>query len=85
MQYPIGMTCQQLVELVTDYLEDALPDEERARFELHLDSCAPCAEYLAQIRRTVALAGRLQEDSIDPLVRDTLLHAFRTWRGGADP
>jgi hypothetical protein len=51
------LSCQELVELVIDYLEDALPEVELARFELHLSDCAGCAAYLDQVRATIALAG----------------------------
>lgn len=74
------LTCRELVELVTDYLEGALAPEERARFEEHLGSCRACATYLDQIRTTVAVAGRLGEAQIDPAARDALLHALRTWK-----
>ena len=61
-----AMTCQELVELVTDYLEDTLPDEERARFEAHLALCPGCVTYLEQMRQTIQLAGLLTEDSLSP-------------------
>jgi anti-sigma factor RsiW len=80
MRYPIGMTCQQLIELVTDYLENSLPADDRARFELHLSVCPGCVDYLEQMRETIDATGRLREDSLDPAVRDALLDVFRTWR-----
>jgi anti-sigma factor RsiW len=80
MTYPIGMTCQELVELVTDYLEDALQSEQRQRFEAHLSVCPGCEEYLQQIRLTIAATGAVTEDSLEPEVRDALLSAFRNWR-----
>lgn len=79
MTYPIGMTCQELVELVTDYLEDALQSEQRDRFEAHLTVCPGCVEYLQQIRLTIAATGAVTEDSLEPQVRDALLSAFRNW------
>ena len=74
-------TCSELVELVSDYLEDALDAEERARFERHLAACDGCAAYLEQMRMTIAVAGRLREDDLDPAVRDRLLAAFRDHPG----
>jgi anti-sigma factor RsiW len=74
------MTCQELVELVTDYLEDALQSEQRQRFEAHLSVCPGCEEYLQQIRLTIAATGAVTEDSLEPEVRDALLSAFRNWR-----
>lgn len=74
------LTCQELVELVTDYVEDGLPAQDRLRFEEHVSACAPCRDYLAQMRATISLTGRLDEDEIDPAARDALLDAFRDWR-----
>jgi anti-sigma factor RsiW len=80
MDYPIGLTCHQLVELVTDYLEDSLAHDVRARFELHLGVCPGCVDYLDQLRATIRATGQLREESLQPEVRDQLLAAFRTWR-----
>ena len=80
MVYPIGMTCQELVELVTDYLEGALEADVRARFERHLAACAGCSEYLEQMRLTIRATGRLSENSLDPVATESLLDAFRNWK-----
>jgi len=77
-----GLSCQELVELVTAYLEAALPLEERERFEEHLDECGNCHEYLAQMRTTIELAGELTPESLIPGAERALLEAFRTWRSG---
>jgi anti-sigma factor RsiW len=78
------MTCKQLVELVTDFLEGRLPPDERTRFEMHLCYCDWCAEYVRQLREVVRTAGEIREESIEPEARDALLAAFRGWkRGGA--
>ena len=76
------LTCHELVELATDYLEDALTPVERARLEAHLDVCPGCREYLAQMRQTIGVLGGLPEDSIDLQTRDRLLDVFREWRRG---
>jgi anti-sigma factor RsiW len=55
------LTCRELVELATDYLEGALPPDERARFEAHLERCLGCASFLEQMRQTAQLAGVLRE------------------------
>ena len=73
------VVCQQAVELVTDYLEGALPRHERVRFESHLDACPHCREYLAQIRATIAAVGRVDADALDPVVRDELVDLYRRW------
>jgi anti-sigma factor RsiW len=74
------MTCRELVELVTAWLDDALPAAERARFEAHLAECPYCRTYLAQMRQTAHLLGGLSETTIDPAARDALLARFRDWR-----
>jgi anti-sigma factor RsiW len=79
------MTCQELVELVTDYFEGALPAEDAARFEQHIDHCVWCTRYLEQMRVTIRTVGRLDTDSISPEARETLLGAFRDWRAGVRP
>ncbi len=76
------LTCQELVELVTDYLEGALPPADRARFEAHLSDCEGCANYLAQMRMTVDAVGALLEEHLEPSARDALLAAFRNYRRG---
>lgn len=74
------LTCRELVELVTDYLEGALPPEDAARFERHLAVCPGCTTYVEQIRETVRQAGRLREDDLRPEARDALLAQFRNWK-----
>lgn len=76
-----NLTCQELVELVTDYLEGALAAAERARFEQHLSTCEGCHHYLVQMRHTIQLVGKLSEEHLTPDARDELLSAFRTWKG----
>ena len=61
-----ALSCREMVELVTDYLEDALPGTERARFEAHIAGCDGCTAYLEQMRATIALTGRLTEEQIPP-------------------
>lgn len=77
---PLDLSCRELVELATDYLEDRLPLAERSRFEMHLCICPPCKLYLRQLRATVEVAGRLTEDDLPPGPRETLLAAFRDWK-----
>jgi len=73
------MPCQELVEVITDYLEDALPERDRIRFEEHLAVCAKCREYVAQFRRTIKAVGSVRESDLDPQVRESLMAAFRGW------
>jgi anti-sigma factor RsiW len=79
-----ALTCKELVELVTDYLEGKLPARDRRRFERHLGDCGGCTNYVEQMRTTIAATGRLSEDSISPDVRDELLAAFRDWKLARD-
>ena len=76
------LDCNVLVEIITDYLEDKLPAAERARFEAHTNACRGCRAYLEQMRSTLAMAGRLTEESLPPPLRDRLLVAFRDWNAG---
>jgi len=76
------LRCQELVELVTDYLEDALPPPVRAQFEAHLEACPGCRTYIEQLRQTVCAVGRLTEQSLDPAAREQLLGLFRNWKRG---
>jgi anti-sigma factor RsiW len=74
------LSCQELVALVTDYFERALPAAEARRFEAHLADCDGCVAYLEQMRQTIALLGRLREDDLPPAARERLLVVFRDWR-----
>ena len=74
------MTCKELVELVTAYLEDALDSDTRARFEAHLEKCDGCRHYLEQFRVTARTLGRIHDEQVDPAFRAKLLRAFRDWR-----
>jgi anti-sigma factor RsiW len=74
------LSCQELVELVTDYLEGALSPEERERFEHHVGLCNGCRVYLEQMRQTIELAGRLSVESLSADAERSLLEAFRGWR-----
>jgi anti-sigma factor RsiW len=74
------LSCQEVVELVTDYLERALPPDEAAVFEQHLNFCDGCIRYVDQIRATIATVGQIEEQDVPPEARDRLLAAFRDWR-----
>jgi anti-sigma factor RsiW len=73
------LTCAQVVELVTDYLEGGLSEADRARFDAHLTGCDGCTNYLDQIRVTIAVVGRVREDDLSDEARAGLLTAFRGW------
>ena len=73
------LTCQELVEIVSDYLEGALSEGERERFDGHLETCEGCRRYLDQMRTTIRVVGTLTEDDLDPGAKDQLLQLFREW------
>lgn len=77
------LSCQELVELVTDYIENALPDELRRRFDDHIAHCSGCQTYFEQMRLTIRATGTLTPDSLSPEAESALLDAFRGWRAGA--
>ena len=73
------LSCNQVVELVTAYLEDALDTADRERVEEHLVFCDGCSTYLEQIRQTVAVTGRLEPADIPAPLQESLVAAFREW------
>ena len=75
-----ALSCQELTELVTDYLEGALPPAEKSRFEEHLAECGNCEIYLEQIRATIRVTGTLTPDELSSEAEEALLDAFRDWR-----
>jgi anti-sigma factor RsiW len=84
MRFSVGrshdIACQQAVEMVTDYLEDAFDRGDKQRFEKHLAVCPHCTEYLAQVRETIRLAGRLTPEDLNPPMRDAFTDLYRRWR-----
>ena len=75
-----ALACQELVELITDYLEGALTNGELQRFEGHLAVCGKCQQYLAQLRATIEVTGALTPDDLTSEAEEVLLQAFRGWR-----
>jgi anti-sigma factor RsiW len=75
------LSCQEVVELVTDFLDGALPAEDAALFEQHLNFCEGCVWYVDQIKTTVETLGEVREERITPEAKDRLMTAFRHWRG----
>jgi anti-sigma factor RsiW len=74
------LTCEELVEIITDYVEGTMPEVERRRFDEHLAVCSGCEHYVEQMRSTIQVVGSLREEMIAPETRDALLAMFRDWR-----
>jgi anti-sigma factor RsiW len=80
---PEDLPCVEFVDLITAYLEDALPQVLRARVDAHLETCPGCPNAIAQLRTVVDLSGRLTEadvEDLDPLEREALMSTFRRLR-----
>lgn len=75
------LTCREVVELLSDYLDGALDPLERARVAAHLETCPECTAYLTQLRTTIGALGRLREADIPKPILLRLVDAFRGWRG----
>jgi anti-sigma factor RsiW len=78
------LVCQEVVELVTDYLEGTLSRSGRRRFEAHLAGCEHCSEYLEQMRATIRLTGRLRAEDLTPEMREEFAAIYRRWRAEGD-
>jgi anti-sigma factor RsiW len=74
------LVCQQVVELITDYLEGALSRAQRRRFDAHLADCEHCTEYLEQMRATIRLSGRLNAEDLTPEMRADFSALYQRWR-----
>lgn len=74
------LSCQELIELVTEYLEGTMPRPQRARFERHLSACGGCRAYLDQMRTMLDVLGRIEPDRLDDGAVEVWLEAFRGWR-----
>ena len=76
-------SCQEMIEVVTNYLDNALPPEEQQRFEHHLSYCAGCNTYVDQIRETIRQTGKVpREESLPPALREEIVAQFRNWKRG---
>jgi hypothetical protein len=74
------MTCAEMVEVVTDYIENAVPTSERTRVDAHLEGCAGCTNYLSQMRTTIRLTGSLTETTVSGGTVEALMDTFRDLR-----
>jgi anti-sigma factor RsiW len=74
------LVCKEVVELVTDYLEGTMAPRERARFESHIADCPNCRRYLAQMRITLDVLGRIEAEAVAPEAMDELVELYRRWQ-----
>jgi anti-sigma factor RsiW len=77
-----NLTCQELVELVTGYLDGSLSRRDRKRFEQHISVCGNCSEYVEQFRETIRLTGTLRTSDVSKAAADELLAQFSAWKNG---
>lgn len=77
-----SLSCRDLVELVTDYLDGAMDPAMAASFEQHAGGCPPCLEHLEQMKLTVRAAGGVSDGAITPEARSALMERFRDWNAG---
>ena len=78
-----SLSCQELVELVTDYFEDALGPADLRRVEEHLSLCGHCQQYLEQVRQTIRVTGTLKREDLSPELEEALMAGFRGWARSA--
>jgi len=84
MQTEDELSCQQVVELVTDYLENALLPELRRRLESHVEECLGCVNYLEQMQLTIDMLHQIARESVFPATKQELLQLFRDWKKGSE-
>lgn len=81
MGYMAGnLSCKEVAEVITDYLEGAMPWWDRIRFHMHLGLCLGCRNHLQQMKQTIETLGKLPPEPIPPHIRDELLKRFRNWK-----
>lgn len=80
-----AFTCKEVVELVTDYLENALLPGSRKQLEEHVADCPGCTNYIEQVRLTVAMLHQLAQEPVFPETKQELFEAFRNWKQGSSP
>lgn len=78
-------TCRELVEALTDYLEGAMPADDRARLEAHLADCDGCTNALLQFRDTIRVTGHLTEEQVAEPSRESIRQVFRRWSSDQEP
>lgn len=82
MMYDMILSCEELVELSTEYFERNLDARSRLRFERHLAACPPCRGFVAQLQKALAVAGSVPSEPLSDGAKAELLEAFRAWKVG---
>jgi anti-sigma factor RsiW len=80
VRFPEDITCKEIVELVSDYVEGTLGPQEREAVEMHLNLCDGCTDYVHQLRMSIELTGKLPADAISPELEEELCAAFRSFK-----
>ena len=84
MRIPDELTCKEIVELVTDYLENALLPEMRERLEAHVAECPGCENYIEQMQQTIDMLHRIARESVFPATKQELLQLFHDWKKSSE-
>ena len=77
-----NMSCQEMTELITEFLDGSMPWFQRIRFQMHVGLCRGCRHYLGQMKLTIKTLGQLPPDPMPPEIRDEMLRRFRNWKKG---
>ena len=75
-----GLTCREVVELVTDYLEASLSPEKQGQLEEHVAHCPGCTAYIMQVQQTIGMLHTLSDEPVFPETKEELLQVFRKWK-----
>ena len=86
MAYLAGnLSCREIADLITDYLEGALTFSQLIRFHMHLGLCFACRNFLKQMKYTVLTLHQLPSEPVSPHVKEELLTRFRNWKASVPP
>jgi anti-sigma factor RsiW len=62
----MNLTCRKVAELLIDYVEGSLTDEQQSLLQRHLCGCVPCAIYMHTYRDTIRVTGALPDEPLPP-------------------
>jgi anti-sigma factor RsiW len=84
MQTEDELSCQQVVELITDYLEHTLLPEVRERLEAHVTECPGCESYIEQMQLTIDMLHQIARESVFSATKQELLQLFHDWKKSSE-